>query len=331
MADASAVRPAALDPDVKRFVDSVAAAYRQHPAPQSLAARRALADQIRAPWAQGGPGMARTLELNASHGGQSVRVRLYDPEGVGPKPALIYLHGGGWTIFGLESHDRLMREYASAAGCVVIGVDYALSPEAKFPIALEQCAASVRWLAMNAAQLGVAAQSMAIGGDSAGGNLALATALVLRDTGEDALLRGVLINYGALDDEFSIDARTFYGGPGNMLEADEMMAFWGNYLAPGDRLNPLARPILADLAGLPPVFLAIAECDLLAEQNQRLAARLEAAGVAVRAQVYRGAAHSFLESMSISALARRAISDGAEWLKQRWVQADGGKVAHSRA
>lgn len=332
MVDAEGARARALDPDVRRFVEAVAQAYTHHSAPTNNADRRALADLVRKPWAAGGPEMMRTVEhiVPSAHGGVSVRIHYPSTTATS---ALIYVHGGGWTIFSIDSHDRLMREYAAHADVVVIGVDYALSPEAKFPIALEQMLAVVSWLRANAEMLNLDASALAIGGDSAGGNLSLATALALRNSGEMDALKAVLVNYGAVDDEIAPLAHALYGGPGNMLESDEMAAFWRNYLRDGDRENPLARPLIADLAGLPPVFVAIAECDVLAEQNERLAGRLAKAGVPVDVRVYEGAAHSFLEAMSISALARRAIEDGAHWLK---ATLDAGaasyerKMAHSR-
>ena len=108
-----------------------------------------------------------------------------------------------------------------------------------------------------------------------------------------------------------------YGGPRFMLTADEMAAFWRDYLrSPEDAENPLASPMLADLAGLPPAFLAIAECDILAEQNLLMVERLKAAGVPTRAEVYAGASHSFLEAVAVSPLSARALDEASAWLKE---------------
>jgi acetyl esterase len=333
MANANGARAGTLDPDVRRFVEVIADAYRQHPAPRNMTERRALANVVRAPWAAGGPLMARTDEHRVACAAGDVRVRVFDPGDA--NGALVYLHGGGWTLFSIDSHDRLMREYAARAGLVVVGVDYALSPELKFPVALEQTLAVIRWLAARGSTLGVDADRLAVGGDSAGGNLALAAALALRDAGETRVLKAVIVNYGAVDDEISPLSRALYGGPGNMLEADEMDEFWRNYLRDGDRTNPLARPVTADLRGLPAVFVAIAECDVLAEQNERLARKLAAADVSVESHVYAGAAHSFVEAVSISALAGRAIDDGARWLTNTLNEraagvGEQGRLAHLR-
>jgi acetyl esterase len=309
-----------IDPDIRRFVAETAAAYAEGGefAQLSFPEQRRLAEAVRAPWRHGGPVMARVSEQLAPTPHGPVRVRLYDPSGQGPKPALIYLHGGGWTLFSLDTHDRVMREYAAAAGVVVVGVDYALSPEARFPVALEQVTAVVRWLRETGEDFGVDPDRLAIGGDSAGAALSLGAALKLRDEGADSLLRALLLIYGAFDSQTSEGAAQRYGGAAYMLSAAELDGFWGNYLAsPADAQSPLARPMLADLHGLPPIALTVAECDILAEQSLAIAERLRAAQVSVRLDVYPGATHSFLEAVSIAPLAQRAIAEGAAWLRDR--------------
>ena len=232
-----------------------------------------------------------------------VRVRFYDPGPPGPKPLLVYLHGGGWTMFSLDTHDRVMREYASRAGMTVAGVDYALAPEAKYPVALDQVVAVVRAMG----------ERVAIGGDSAGGNLALAAALRLRD---ERLVRAIVLNYGVFERSSSPEAQQRFGGPGNMLTTEEMDGFWRNYLRDeNDASDPFVCPLRADLRGLPPTLLIVPERDLLTEQSLRLAARLAASGVNVKMEMYRGAVHSFLEAVSIAPIADRAFADTAAWLR----------------
>lgn len=261
--------------------------------------------------------MSSTIERRIPFGGgDSVRVRIHDPGPEGGKAALIYLHGGGWTLFSLDTHDRLMREYAARAGIVVVGVDYALSPDAKFPVALEQVCAVARWVREGGARMGMDPARIAMGGDSAGANLTTAACLVLRDEEDGHVLRSMVLNYGVFDRHCSEDARQRYGGAGYMLASDEMDAFWRNYVTdPRQMDDPLVCPINADLTGLPPAFMVIAECDLLAEQNLRMAERLRAAGVRTEARLYAGASHSFLEAVSIAPLAARALDDTAGWLR----------------
>jgi acetyl esterase len=302
---------------VALFAQEIAKAYAAFPdfARLSYPEQRRAAEIVRAPWRQGGPVMARTEEVLVAGPAGPVRVRLYDPGGAEAKPALVYLHGGGWTFFNLETHDRLMREYAGRAGVIVLGVDYPLSPEAKFPRALEDILAVVRWAASDGAAFGVRADRLAIGGDSAGANLALATCLALRDEGQSELVRAMVLNYGAFHPHSSDEAEARNGGPDAMLNRTEMGVFWANYLAdPSQATNPLAAPLDADLHDLPPAFLTVPDQDLLSEQSLALDGRLAQAGVRVRTEIYRGATHSFLEAVSVAPVADRALNDAAIWL-----------------
>jgi acetyl esterase len=307
-----------LDPEIAIFVQRLSAAWAEHPPFASLpiAEARRVAEQVRAPWRERGPLMARTTEhvVPTSTGG--LRVRLYDPGLPAPAPTLIYLHGGGFILFSIDTHDRLMREYAAAGEFAVLGVDYPLSPEARYPIALDQIVEMVGWLNHHGEQqLGIDPGRLAVGGDSAGANLSVATALRLRDRGLGRRLRGLLLNYGAFGIGCSDEAEARFGGEGAVLQRSEMDHYFTSYLG-ADLLakpDPYATPILADLNGLPPAFLAIPECDLLAEQSYEMAKRLEQAGVDVTSVVYPGATHSFLEAMSVAEIARRAIRDGAGW------------------
>jgi acetyl esterase len=309
---------ARLDPEIAIFVERLSAAWAEHPPFESLPIQEArnVAEQVRAPWRENGPTMARTVEhvVPTSTGG--LRVRLYDPGLALPAPTLIYLHGGGFILFSINTHDRLMREYAAAGGFAVLGVDYPLSPEARYPAALDQIVDLLDWLHRDGGEtLGLDPRRLAIGGDSAGGNLSLAAALRLRDRGLAARLKGLLLNYGAFDIGCSDEAEARFGGKGAVLQRAEMDHYFTSYLG-ADLLaqpDPYATPLLADLRGLPPAFLAIPECDLLAEQSYEMARRLEQAGVDVTSVVYPGATHSFLEAMSVAEVARRAIRDGAEW------------------
>lgn len=309
-----------LDPDVRRFIELTGADYaRFTPAgPVTLAARRAVAEKVREPWRAGGPQMGRTEDLTAPTPHRAVRVRLHDPAPGVSKPVLVYVHGGGWTIFSLDTHDRLMREYAARAGVAVLGVDYALSPEVKFPVALEQIVAVVRWATAGGAGDGLDAGRLAIGGDSVGANMSVAASLALRDAGDAGTIKAMLLAYGAFDDRLQHDDVLRYGGDGYMLTSGEMDDFWSNYLrGPADRENPLAVVARGAFAGLPPAFLTIPECDVLTGQSLALADDLAASGVEVRAEIYKGASHSFLEAVSISPLAGRALQDASDWLRAK--------------
>lgn len=308
-----------LDPDIRRFVEAMAAGFAAYPPLNTLSfpEQRRVCEQVRAPLARGGPQPARVFELTVPVQGRPVRLRVYDP--VFPRsvasPGLVYLHGGGWTLFSLDTHDRLMREYAARAGVLVIGVDYALSPESKFPVALNETVAAVRWLRAHAADLGLDAGRLAIGGDSAGANLAVSAAIVLRDAGEADALKAMVLNYGVFDSDCDNASHRRYGGEGYMLASDEMAGFWANYIrGEADLDEPLARPLRAELKGLPPALLVIAECDALHDEDAAMARALAAAGVPAAARVYPGATHSFLEAVSFAAVSRRALDETGDWL-----------------
>jgi len=305
-----------LEPGLRAFHERTSSDYAQLAGDgyKNIIERRAVAELVRKPWCHGGPAMAFTETLQI--GFRNTRIRIYLPVIDGPLPALLYLHGGGWTIFSIDTHDRLMREYAARSGCAVVGVDYSLSPEVRFPHALEELDDVWLWLHDNATQHGLDASRIAIGGDSAGANLAVSSALRLRDAGKSA--DGLLLNYGAFD-TVARPSHTRYDGEAFMLTIEEMREFWNNYLGPEaiETSHPHARPLLADLHGLPPAFLCIAECDILADENHAMAARLAAAEVDVTANLYTGATHSFLEAVKVSPTADRALSDGAAWLAAR--------------
>ncbi|AJA08304.1 esterase/lipase [Sphingopyxis fribergensis] len=309
----SAVQDDMAAPDIRRFVDAINAAYAEHGAPAgaSMAVRRAVAERVRTPWREGGPIMAESAEMDMG----GVRLRLHRPIADTKLPVMLYIHGGGWTLFSIDTHDRLMREYAARAGIAVLGINYSLSPESKFPVALEECAAALDWIETHADALNLDARRVLIGGDSAGANLSVATCLLQRQRGRP-LPAAMLLNYGAFAPERTPSYGRFGAGDYS-LEADEMDAFWASYIDDPDQLaDPLVAPLRADLSGLPPAFLAIAECDILADCNHAFASKLEGADVATRAVTYQGATHSFLEAVSIAPVAGRALDDQAAWIRE---------------
>ncbi len=314
MCDSGRIDPDGLDPDIRRFVTAVQRSYAQYPPfdALSLTERRRVAEEVRAPWRAGGPRMSRTVDTAIA----DVRARIHIPVAAPALAAMLYLHGGGWTMFSIDTHDRLMREYALRSGAIVVGIDYSLSPEARFPKALNEVIAAIEWLRGEGPANGIDPMRLAVGGDSAGANLAVAAALTLRERRAPAL-RAMLLNYGAFSPEPSASFER-YGGPRYMLTVDEMRYFWSSYTSdPAELDNPLVAPYRADLRGLPPAFLCVAACDILADSNQAMAARLSAAHVPCEMHVYPGATHSFLEAVSIAPLAERALAEAAEWLRVR--------------
>jgi acetyl esterase len=232
--------------------------------------------------------------------GGDIPVRIYTPEGEEAAwPCLVYLHGGGWVLGNLDSVDAICRILANRAGCKVVSIDYRLAPEHKFPAPLDDGYAAVEWVRDHAAELGVDPQRLAVGGDSAGGNLSAAIALKARDEAGPAL-RYQLLVYPVTDYHFGT-ASYQDNADGYLLTRDMMEWFWGHYLPSDDHGgNPLASPLrAADLSGLPAAMVVTAEYDPLRDEGEAYADRLEAAGVPVERARYDGLIHAFWQMPAV--------------------------------
>ena len=313
----------AIDPEIAGFLALLGEDWRRHPPLDTLPPpeARAVAEQVRARWRAGGPAMADTRNVAVETTAGPLGLRIHRPAGLpdGPAPTLLYIHGGGFVLFSLDTHDRLMRAYAAAGGFVVAGIDYPLSPEHRYPVALDRVVALVELLHSQGAAWGIDSARLAIGGDSVGANLALATCLRLRDAGANGP-RAILSNYGAFSGRVSDAAEAAHGGPDAVLTQAEMAWYFDQYLTDRAQLDDgYACPLVAaDLTGLPPTLLIVPDRDVLAEQSHAVAARLERAEL----RIYPRATHSFLEAMSVSTLARTAIADGAAWVSQQLMKSD---------
>lgn len=268
--------------------------------------------------AEGGPAMAESRDLWLPIRGRRMLLRLHRPSDAPNLPVLIYLHGGGWVWGSLDTHDRLMRSYAAAAGCAVLGPDYALSPEALFPQALEECRAVLRHVARAGASLGLDPARIALGGDSAGANLAAGVALLDAEAPDPAPLSALLLNYGVFDHALDTPScREFAEGYG--LTLAKMRFYWDAYCPdPVARLSPLASPLRGDLRTLPPTLLHIAELDVLASENLAFAERLRNAGVRLDMQTFPGTVHGFLRALGRVSAADRATTTAGTWLRERF-------------
>ncbi len=277
-------------------------------------AARAINDQVAAMWCEGGPAMAESRDLALGLRGRLVACRLHRPRTDAALPLLVWAHGGGWVFSSIDTHDRLARELAAAGDVAVLLVDYALAPEAKFPAALYEIDALLRRVAGAAAGWGVDGARLLVGGDSAGGNLALAAAMLARDTA-GARLAGVLAAYPVTDADFASPTYVEFG-EGYGLTREGMRAYWDCYLGhEADRFNPLAAPLRGDAAGLPPVYMPLAEIDVLRSEGERMAAKILAAGGRCAAPVHRGMAHGFWRQAGAVAGARQAIAEAGAWLR----------------
>ena len=233
------------------------------------------------------------LELRGPSG--PLACRLYDPGIPGPAPLLLWLHGGGWVMGGLDSHAGICRRLALAGACRVLALAYRLAPEHRFPAALEDTVAALRFLLEHGPALGLDPRRIAVGGDSAGANLALAALLALRDAG-GPLPRAGILAYGGYRRRFAGASRARFADPYWLLPPDLLDRFWAEYLPEGhgDGTDPLAEPLVADLAGLPPLLVGAAGFDPLQDESRALAARLAEAGVRHELVLWPGLAHGTL-------------------------------------
>ena len=242
-----------------------------------------------------GPEVGKVEDLFIAVPDHSVPVRVYTPEGPGPFPALVWFHGGGWVVGNVARADGVARHLSHGSGCVVISVDYRLAPDTKFPGPLEDCFAVTRWVAVNAAALNVDPARIAVGGDSAGGNLTAAVTLMARDRGGPEFAFQLLV-YPVTDMDF--DTQSYLdNAEGYLLTRDTMIWFWDHYLAEQqDGANPYASPLRADdLTGLPPALVITAEYDPLRDEGEAYAEKLTACGVPTELSRYDGMVHGFFE------------------------------------
>jgi len=241
----------------------------------------------------------------------SVRVRVYRPDGDGPRPAVIYLHGGGWVVGSIESHDPVCRAIATRTPALVVSVDYRLAPEHPFPAGLEDAWAAAEWVAAHRADLG--ADRVAVAGDSSGGNLAAVVALRARDRGVE-LAQQVLI-YPVIDCDLDSPGYAAYGVGTNLTRA-KMEWYWAQYVGDGDGAHPEASPLrAADLAGVAPALIITAEYDPLCHEAEQYANRLAAAGVPVELYGYDRQIHGFVRMAALTPDAGRALDQIASTLR----------------
>jgi len=245
--------------------------------------------------------------------GAPLPARLYS-SGDGAPGVLLYLHGGGFTVGSVETHDILCRELAALSGWAVLSLGYRLAPEHRFPVAVEDAWAGLRWLAAQRTALGLAGAKLAVGGDSAGGTLATVNAIRARDAGLPVALQ--LLFYPGTAARQDSDSHRRYGR-GLVLEAAHIEYFFGQYIDEPDRDDWRFAPLNApDLEGLAPAWIALAECDPLFDEGIAYADKLRAAGVPVELEVWRGVTHEFIkmgralpEAREAHAAAARALAN----------------------
>jgi acetyl esterase len=247
-------------------------------------------------------------EVHSLQTGDGLPLRMYRPTAGGVHPVLVYFHGGGWTIGDLDTHDVLCRQLCRAAGAAVVSVDYRLGPEHRFPAAVDDCLAATRWLQREGAALGLDSARLAVGGDSAGGNLAAVVALAMRDAGDVAPAFQLLI-YPATDMR-AVAPSHASNGQGCLLTADSVAYYRRQYIAePAQWIDWRASPLLAtDLSCLPPALVLTAGFDPLRDEGRQYADALSAAGNRVQYVCFERQVHGFITMSKVIDEARTAVA-----------------------
>jgi acetyl esterase len=312
----------AVDPQMQGVLERIAKAGLPQFHTVSADEARRLYRESRAVFSPPPPEVAEVRDLAASGPAGPIPVRLYRGLGTGAGallPVLVFFHGGGWTIGDLDTHDAVCRTLANKARCAVVAVDYRMGPEHKFPAAVEDCLAATRWVASQARALAVDAARIAVGGDSAGGNLAAVVAINLRDAGGPRLVFQALV-YPATDQRMDSDSHARLS-EGYLLTRNNMLWFRGNYLAPGDYDDWRASPLrAAELARLPPAHIITAGYDPLLDEGRAYSDRLVAAGVPVLYECFEGMTHGFLTMGGVVAAANHALYRLGQSLAQAFKQ-----------
>lgn len=303
-----------LEPELQQFVDAVAS----QPLPDDLRELRAISEGA-LPTLQGAPQpVACVIEHTViARDGHALEVRLYTPQGLrdGPSPALLFAHGGGWFQCSLAVYDGPCRALANASGCVIAAVGYRLAPEHPFPVPLHDVADAWQWLQANAEGLGLDPQRLAIGGDSAGGNLAAACCLLLRETGSPQP-RHQLLLYPALDAGMGSDSYRDYA-TGYYLSAELMQRCWQAYLGGQAPPPALASPAHAtDLQGLAPASVLSCEHDPLRDEAEQYAHRLQAEGIDCTLERLSGMIHACIHLQGVAASTGMAVQRAGALLRQ---------------
>lgn len=247
--------------------------------------------------------------------GGEIELRLYTPAGAGSFPLFVYFHGGGWVIGDVETVDTLCRNIAHESESVVASVNYRLAPEHKFPVPVEDCYAAVQWVAQHAHELNGDASRLAVGGDSAGGNLAAVVSLLAKERKGHAIAYQVLV-YPVT--QVGLETASYReNGEGYFLTADSMNWFFQQYLnAEEEKADVRVSPLLAeDLRGLPPALVITAEYDPLRDEGERYADRLKQADVPVELTRYDGMIHGFFWMAGIMEQGAQAVSQVSSRLR----------------
>lgn len=261
---------------------------------------------------------AKTEELTISTDKSKIGIRIYTPSGEGPFPVIVYFHGGGWVLGNLQTADSLLHSLTDSANCIVVSVDYRLAPEHKYPAAIEDCYAAVKWVSEQIDQYNGNPEQIIVCGDGAGGNLAAVTPIIAKERGGPSISFQILI-YPITDFSFATDSFKKYKS-GYFLEASALNWFRSQYLNHHEeRVNHYVSPMLAgDLSGLPPALIITAEYDIVRDDGEEYAKRLREAGVKSQLIRFDGQIHGFLSMSAFMDDAETAVKQIGIVLKRHF-------------
>lgn len=302
---------AAMDPDARSFLQAVALADAPPWETLTPSEARARFDELTDLFLP----ETEVASVEAIRSEQGTSMRVYRPLNGGPKPlaGIVYVHGGGWVLGNVNTHDTLCRELAHHAGAVVVSVDYRLAPEHPFPTPLEDCQDALEHVSKEAQALGVDPQRMALAGDSAGGNLCAALSLKVRDEGGPAIAAQALL-YPVMDARGATPSYEAFAQD-HGLTRESMRWFWQCYLGEAEGDHPLASPLrAANLAGLPSTLVLTAGYDVLRDEGEAFADALEAANTPVTRLAYPDQIHGFIHFSGVIKQGRVALQETARWL-----------------
>lgn len=312
-----------LDPQVIKVMEQTAALGL--PAAHTISPAEARVNAKKRPRSPG-PEVAKVEDRTIPGPDSDVPVRIYTPEGDGPFPILAWFHGGGWVVGDLESADGTARNMCVGGQCVVISVDYRLAPDTKFPGPAEDCWAATTWAVNNAASINGDPTRLAVGGDSAGGNLAAAMSLMAADRGGPEIALQLLV-YPVTDLDYNTVS---YGdnAEGYSLTKVTMQYYWDQYIDAEHAANPYAVPMQAkSLAGQPPALVITAEFDPLRDEGEAYAKRLREAGVATTSTRYDGVIHGFFSMGAFVDKGQQAVDEASAALRNAFARSGSPSAA----
>ena len=301
-------------PILARLRAAPAVDYRNMPLEQG----RQVFEDLARPWTEPKLPVARVEDLSVPGPDGALRARLYHPRPGEKRPAIVFAHGGGWTFGSVDTHDGGMRHLAHYSDCAVLGIDYRLAPEHPFPAALDDTLAAISFVGDGRLGADIDAGHIALAGDSAGANIALAALLASRRNGA-ARIKTAALFYGCFAPIFDTDSHKTCGDGSYLLSTEIMRWYWRNYLGhEPETTMSLAAPLRADLSGLPPLYLNCAGLDPLRDDTLLLARRLAEAGIRYRLAVFPGVVHGFLRMTKELPAARQALRAAGQFVAEQF-------------